>query len=872
MQKGKSMKSKISCKDFAALGIIFLLSAAVIVSCLKKGSVYGSQDDWASQHYLIPEYFRTLFYHTHQLFPSYAANIGAGENLYALSYYGLYSPFILFSYLLPFLPMGVYMMIAGIAVAFASESIFYFYLRKRYEVRAAAFAAASYAFSLPLILHTHRHFMFLCFMPFLLLSMHFTDRYFESGKKYPLVLCAFLMIMCNYFFAFSALLALSAYGLYAVLERKPGSLRRLIRMYLPFLLLLAVSVMMACFLLLPTGYTLLSGRDKANTAISFRQFFPTLRLDWLTYYGYTMGSTAFGVFSVIYFAVYGRRGKRFIAVLILLFAVFPLFLYLMNGMLYFDAKVLFAFLPLALILNAELVKRLFSGNKLHMRLPAVILAVFVLISVFTCGFSIPMWYFFADTAMTALILMILVIRKKPKLSYICLLMPYAACCVGNHVDKMQSADSYDTVNSPTVRSLIDEAAAGQMVRTAIDTDRLNTVNKIYSPSHYSDTIYSSVHSKDYNRFYLEEMCNENQYRNSALTTRSRNLIFNTYMGDRYYISKQPVDFYLYQLKKQTDDGYLLYENPYVFPMLYCSDRVMSRRQYETLDYPDHIEALLQYRIVEQSLPDVTFEPRAERADIGNIFHIAQYLSENERQQSRFTDEKSCFFLEKGTLTYTCPLPESVKGKMILLRMQVDNPQRKSSDGWERSGDVRIKINGQKNTLTDPKWKYYNHNHSFEFVICDHSDRLEIELIGSYFEISEMEAYTLDSQVLCDASAELTPFVPDLSATGGDVIAGSIHAETDGIFATSLVYHKGFTVLLDGKQVRPERVNLAFMGFPIPAGSHTVRIEFRAPYLYAGLMISAAGCCMFLLLTAHDILKKRNNHKRGTDDVDRKADS
>lgn len=858
------MKLKNRYKDLTALGIIFLLCAAVIVSCVKKGSVYGSQIDWASQHYLIPEYFRTLFYHTHKLFPSYAANLGAGENIYVLSYYGLYSPIIVFSYLFPFIPMGVYMTAAGIAIAFGSSSIFYFFLRKRYQICAAAFAAASYAFSAPLLLHTHRHIMFMCYMPFLLLSMHFTDRYFQTGKRYPLVLCAFLMIMCNFFFAVSAMLSLAAYGLYAVLERRPGSVRACIRRYVPFLLLLAVSVMMACVLLLPTGYTLLSGRDEANTVISLRQFLPTIRLDWLTYYGYSMGSSVLGVFSAIYFAVNGRRGKRFIAILILLFAVFPFFLFLMNGTLYIDAKVLFAFLPLTLILTAELVKRIFSGRKMHYKLPAAILAGSVLLSIFTSRFGIPMWCLYADTAVTALVLVILLKRKNPRLIYLCLLMPFVVCCVRNRMDERESSANYNTVNSPTVRALTADAAAGKMVRTAIDTVRLDTVNKIYTASHYSDTIYSSVHSKDYNSFYLNEMYNENQFRNSALTTRSRSLIFNTYMGNRYYISNAPVDFYLHELRQQTDDGYYLYENPYAFPMLYCSDRVMSRRQYETLEYPYNIEALLRYRIIEQDIPDAEFVPHAERAarsELDGLFAISPYLSESERQLAHFSEDHYSFFLENGSLTYSCPLPEAFRGKIVLLRLYADNPKQGTSIGWETAGDIRIKINGQKNTLTDPDWKYYNHNHYFEFVISDHSDRLEIELLGSHFELSGLEAYTLDPQELCEASEALTPFVPDLRETGADVIAGSINAEHDGYFATSLVYHEGFTVYVDGTEVQPERVNLAFLGFPLREGTHTVRIEFRAPFLRCGLIISGAGAILFMILVILDI-RAAKRKKRG----------
>ena len=59
---------------------------------------YGSELDWGGQHYAIPDYFRKLFYKTGDIFPSFAPNIGGGENIYNLSYYGLYSPIIMFSY------------------------------------------------------------------------------------------------------------------------------------------------------------------------------------------------------------------------------------------------------------------------------------------------------------------------------------------------------------------------------------------------------------------------------------------------------------------------------------------------------------------------------------------------------------------------------------------------------------------------------------------------------------------------------------------------------------------------------------------------------------------------------------------------------
>ena len=69
--------------------------------------------------------FEPFFYSTHNFFPSYAPNIGAGENIYSLSYYGLYSPIIILSYFLPFVPMSYYIIATSVLSAFFSQKGFY---------------------------------------------------------------------------------------------------------------------------------------------------------------------------------------------------------------------------------------------------------------------------------------------------------------------------------------------------------------------------------------------------------------------------------------------------------------------------------------------------------------------------------------------------------------------------------------------------------------------------------------------------------------------------------------------------------------------------------------------------------------------------
>ena len=77
-----------------------LLTAVLILgcACVLKNGVFGSKVDWISQHSVLPDYFRQLFYETGNLFPNFAPDIGGGQNIYNFSYYGLFSPLILLSY------------------------------------------------------------------------------------------------------------------------------------------------------------------------------------------------------------------------------------------------------------------------------------------------------------------------------------------------------------------------------------------------------------------------------------------------------------------------------------------------------------------------------------------------------------------------------------------------------------------------------------------------------------------------------------------------------------------------------------------------------------------------------------------------------
>ena len=70
----------------------------------------------------------------------------------------------------------------------------------------------------PMIFHSYTHIMFVNYMPFLILSLMGTDRYFQKKKSGLLTGSVFLMIMTSFYFSIGGILVLFIYGVFQYLD------------------------------------------------------------------------------------------------------------------------------------------------------------------------------------------------------------------------------------------------------------------------------------------------------------------------------------------------------------------------------------------------------------------------------------------------------------------------------------------------------------------------------------------------------------------------------------------------------------------------------------------------------------------------------
>lgn len=832
---------RINIIHIAVLTAVYTLTVLLI---MRFEYAYGSKIDWGRQHYAIPDYFRKLFYDTGDIFPSFAANLGAGENIYNFSYYGLYSPVILISYLLPFVKMSVYIQAVSIIGMEISIVLFYRFMRTKFSDNTAFLLSFAFMCAVPLIFHSHRHIMFVSYMPFLILALGSADKYFKKGKKSGLIFWTLMIILSSWFFSVSALAALLVYGAYSYISVSSGSikLKSLLKAGFGYAGRLFTAVMLAGVVLLPTAAALLSGRDSANVKIDWSEFIPQFKLNYIGMSAYSMGLSCFAVLAVTA-ALFSRNGaRRFLGCVIAAVCVFPAIVYILNGTMYFDAKVLIPFIPLGIILLGDCYEELCAGQKSYRIIFGIFIIVYAAGAVFYDGPE-GTWEFMAADMLVLTICIICFKRlgRKVFLWFAAMAVPFTAMLSFNLSDKLVPLKTLQYENSEQFEYLADIIASDEkLVRSSCGVNRSDTVNMVYNIDYYSPYVYSSLHHKGYNSFYFNEIRNENEYRNSALTTRSSNILFDIFMGNKYLITD----------KDHSETGYeqvcsmgelRLYKNNNALPVGRSTDRVISAADYHQLNSVQRMEALVNCIVTEGE------EMQGYKSSAEQYGEILLEESENITALSGGYRIKSSENF-KASVKLTEPIP---RNKIFIIEIKADNKTGKRND-------VKISINGIKNTLTNPEWKYYNKNTFFEYVLTSGNEEslseLEFQFSRGDYTISEINAYTIDYP---------TPYYDELvfdkNKTKGDVMEGSIDCSSDGYFELTVPYDSGFEIYVDGSRQDYEKVDTAFIGFPISKGSHDIKIVYTAPFQREGIAVSAAGLLICAVFAAYD-LKKRKTSK------------
>ena len=841
--KKNNKENKWGKKDYINLGILTLGFIIILLGIMKKGSLLASSTDWPSQYSAILDYFRTNFYHTHDLFPDFAFNLGAGENIYNYSYYGLLNPVFMLSYLLPFLKIEYFLIGITIISILCSILLFYKFLRNnKYSSYISLITSFIFMGSTSLIFHMHRHIIFVQYMPFLILAFMGVDKYFKENKSYLLTLGIIGMILTSYYYSVG-LISIVIYGIYVYLKlNRKINFKKFLIDGLKFIKPIIIGILSTMVLLLPTFLVIINGREPVNVKIALKDILlPSFNLNYVLYKTYGVGLISIVIISIINL-FFKKKENIFLGLILSLFIICPLFVYLLNAGMYLDAKVLIPFLPLYTLIIAIFLNDL-TLDKYKLKPVLIISLIILTIGSFKMG--ILKYVLYLDTLITTIALLISYkYHKNIILGLTLCFISTSFTIYASRTDNLINYDSFMENNYGKQKELINNITKKDqdIYRIANQVSPTTNTNRIFSNiNYYQTTIYSSTYNVLYKKFYYDIMNNPYQSRNEFILSAPKNYPFLLLMGHKYLLD---TNTYMGYLEIDHKDNLKLYQNDNALPIAYASSSLINLDYFNSLNYPYNQEVILNNIIV------------SNKGKNNYPLHLKEVeldLKKDELAKLNYKKTNNVYIFNlDNNKTINLPLNKEISNKLLYIHF--DLLESNSCD----IGDISITINGITNKLTCESWKYHNQNYSFDYVIAtDKIENLNLKFSKGSYKIKNIKLYTLDYGYVNNLNDKVDPFIFDYDKTKGNNIEGNINVTSDGYFVLSVPYDKGFTVYVDNKKKDYEIVNTALLGFPIRKGEHHIKIVYHAPGKMFGLILSGIGVIIYI----EEIIRENKKGKR-----------
>ncbi len=828
-----------------------LLTGLTLFFCrmfVGRYGIFGAKVDWLSQHSVLPDYFRQQFYATGKLFPEFAANLGGGQNIYHFAYYGLYSPLILPSYLLPFVKMSDYIMAVSITGLTASVLLFYYWLKSRKMDTGTAFILSlMFLLAGPMIGQYSGQIMFVDYMPFLCLALIGVDRYFEQEKSGLFTVSVFLMIMTSFYFSIGGMLSLVLYGLHRYFEQREGNrgtVRSFLRDGLCFVRSMILAVLMSGFFLVPTALALTGERSKEQNTSFVSFFIPQITVERFAYSIYGIGLTTLVITVLLTGLLYRKVYEKVLTYGCVIVLAIPVFAYLLNGGLYIRDKVFIPFLPLLCYLIGIYLEKCRKRELSFIAgiVPYIITTIFVYIArnqFVSKGIGKSIWKVLLAESILFLICYVLYCAMKrhyKEMKEILMLALPSVICLAVTMntfyqmkpDRYVSRKLYRDVTGEQNRQAVKEALKDdgyyRTEQMGSDDENAADLNRIWDVDQNITSIYSSAYNPDYQTFRQKTFGLEEPFRNGMMQSVSKNPVFQRMMGVRYIVSDSDVPGYTL-VKKCGTTG--IYQNKDAAPVMYATDRVMTEEEYKKLAFPYNQTAFLEYAVVGE---------HTESSD-QNIMTAYEPVS------LKMANNRTTGGAEQKTIQ------QEGQKQILFLRFRVDNAHPNK--------DVAVWINGIRNKLSAKDHVYYNENKIFTYAVPlkDGEDNISVTFGKGKYRLRHVQAYLGSlperSELLYQSEIQV-----DKKQTEDNVIQGTIHVKKDGWFITSIPYDKHFKIYIDGKETEIQKVNTAFLGCKIESGNHEVKIIYHAPGTTTGKVLSLIGIAGFVLVLVREKRKQK----------------
>ena len=797
------MKRFLNRKDY--FSIVVLIGLLMFSVYLLKDGIFGNTVDWYSQHVTLADLIRHTMIEQKTLFPDFVKQLLGGCNFYEFSYYGYLRPDVLFACLVPDWNMSNILIGYSVLLMSLTLSACYIFLKENHISRSVCFIGCVFVLASSMFFQSHKQIMFVNYLPFLFMAFIAIDYFKKSNRILPFVICGICIVLHSYFYSVSAFVVCFLYY-WMKSNYKIESKKECKKFICGFILI----VLITAILTVPTLFVLLQNSKSVSQGIIVGLLFPTFDLKGLLYNTYGIGFT----YCTWFFLVYGMNHSKLkpMSWILLVVFLFPLISYVLSGFLYARSKILIPFMPLVLY---QVTKgfELASNEKIKFEWYQWILCLLPLL-------MIRNEFIVSDVLLLGCVLFGMQHDLK-KIQILLLVMPLCLMIHNNAPDTFLKADTYSHFkkieNMKMILNHKDEIDRLAMVQEN------QFVNQTFKLGVSRSSGYTSSYNSSYNNLIFDTLGLNVSINNHVDQLDDTNIFYLQMLSNNVLFSKNKKAVGYDKLDQSKE--YTLYKNKNCMPIAYATNRLISEKKFDQLKFPYTLDTLYNNAIVQKG--NTSYESKFQKEDIG----------------IRINDKKIKYdgiiqIQNDKTITKDILLDWKTKNEILVIELDVKN--------LDSSQGVGITINGVKNYLSAKTATYFNENTHFTYVLSDWNaiEILHTKFSKGNYELKNIHMYSMDYEGIKNYSHKVDPLVEEDTQ---DVLSGKIQVKEDGYFITSIPYSKGFDIQIDGKSVKPERVNKSFLGCQISKGNHDIHIFFRPMGKEIGIMLSALGFFFFVVL-------------------------
>ena len=436
--------------------------------------------------------------------------------------------------------------------------------------------------------------------------------------------------------------------------------------------------------------------------------------------------------------------------------------------------------------------------------------------------------------------------------------------MGRYIKQFAKYGQVERIYNDHKKNVIDQVKQDDSTFYRIGTDATRVPNQSLVLGYHALDTYLSL-GNGYVDTLSKGIANAGYSVNKPMKELDNRTKITTLLGTKYYVVRNGKEIlvpYDYELTSKTQKT-SVYRNKNDLSMGVFYPTYVEKEKFDSLQPLEKEQELLEAAVIEDT--NTMQQYGIEQQQDNKL----EEVKTKTKQKIDYTIEKNNILLDNHTIKVKNKKkdkimihPENVSNAEIYLEIKGLTKTNKNH-GNDYKFDMIITYDStiKKGILFRDKEHSNYYVDRSELLINmggrkQHSGNIEIGFSekGTY-HFDEINTYAVPMAPYESAVKELKKYQLQEVQYGNNYLVGKLRNEKPGVLQITTSYSDGWRAYVDDKPVEVLKVNEAFIGIPVRAGEHSIRFEYKTPYLKQGAIVSVIGLLGLAMVIYMDIRKR-----------------